>query len=317
MGIALPNAQTIALAVELLKKGELVAFPTETVYGLGADASNGEAVKKIFAAKGRPADHPVIVHVASLEALESWAKDVPLMAYKLTEAFWPGPLTLILKRSSDVLDAVTGGQETVGVRVPAHEVALQLLRAFGGGIAAPSANRFGRISPTTAQHVFSELGDLVKLILDGGEAQVGLESTIVDTTSASFRILRPGGVSLEAMSEVLGYTPEVVTNSTLRVSGSLESHYAPRTSTFLVSADELMVSDTCGVIALREKPRGFSSVWLHLPANAKDYGHQLYAALRQLDDLGLKRILIEDVPLTPDWLAVRDRLSRATFKNRG
>ncbi len=314
MGIVVPNAQTIAFAAELLKKGNLVAFPTETVYGLGADASNLEAVKKIFTAKGRPADHPVIVHVASTDALESWAVDIPVMAYKLAEAFWPGPLTLILKRSSRSLDVVTGGQQTVGVRVPGHKVALQLLEAFGGGVAAPSANRFGRISPTTAQHVSSELGDAIT-ILDGGDCQVGLESTIVDTTSASFRILRPGGIAHEEISDVLGYMPKALTSSKLRVSGSLESHYAPTTPTFLVSAIELpTLPDSCGVIALKEKPRGFRSVWLHLPDNARDYGHQLYAALRHLDEMGLKRIMIEDVPLTPDWLAVRDRLSRATFK---
>jgi L-threonylcarbamoyladenylate synthase len=315
MGIVLPSAQAIFEAVALLRKGELVAFPTETVYGLGADASNPEAVHKIFWAKGRPLEHPVIVHMASVDMLESWAKDIPSAAYELAEIFWPGPLTLILKRSGLVPDIVTGGQDTIGLRIPSHLVALQLLSAFGGGVAAPSANRFGHISPTTAQHVEAELGDKLRLILDGGDCQVGLESTIIDTTSACFRILRPGGVSRESISEVLGYIPEVVSKSSLRVSGSLESHYAPRTPTFLAVVDEVIAK--YGVISLREKPQGFDGVWLQLPSSALAYGQRLYSALRELDEMKLEKIVIEPVPQTPQWLAVRDRLTRAslTVKN--
>jgi L-threonylcarbamoyladenylate synthase len=316
MGIVSPSKKTIAVAAELLKKGELVAFPTETVYGLGADASNPEAVKKIFAAKGRPVDHPVIVHLARRDMLEAWAKDIPALAHSLAEAFWPGPMTLILKRSSHVPDAVTGSQDTVGLRVPAHSVALALLEAFGGGIAAPSANRFGRISPTSAQHVNDELGAEVKLILDGGDCQVGLESTIVDATSETFRILRPGRVNLEDLARILGYVPEVVTKPTMRVSGTLESHYAPRTPAYLVTLDTLeTLGVNYGVLSLKPQPKGFGGVWLTLPSDPKAYAYRLYAVLRELDDLGLESILIEHVPDTPEWLAVRDRLSRATIKS--
>jgi L-threonylcarbamoyladenylate synthase len=320
MGIVSPSKKTIAVAVELLKKGELVAFPTETVYGLGADASNPEAVKKIFAAKGRPVDHPVIVHLARRDMLETWAKDIPALAHSLAEAFWPGPMTLILKRSSHVPDVITGSQDTVGLRVPAHLVALALLEAFGGGIAAPSANRFGRISPTSAQHVNDELDAQVRLILDGGDCQVGLESTIVDVTSEKFRILRPGGVNLEDLADILGYVPEVVTKPTMRVSGTLESHYAPRTPAYLQTPDKLETPGVnsgvnSGVLSLKPQPKGFDGVWLTLPSDPKAYAYRLYAVLRELDDLGLESILIEHVPDTPEWLAVRDRLSRATIKS--
>ncbi len=310
MSIVLANTQTISRAAELLRQGELVAFPTETVYGLGADASSITAVQKIFTAKGRPASHPVIVHMAHINKLESWAKDIPYVAYKLAEAFWPGPLTLILKRSDNVPDLVTGSQETVGIRIPSHPVALQLLEAFGGGIAAPSANRFGRISPTTAQHVQSELGDLVKLILDGGACQVGLESTIIDTTLKQCRILRPGGIGVEEVAEILGYLPAVISKSSVRVSGALESHYAPRTPTFLIH-DFSNISKNSSVLAFSEKPVSFAGVWSPMPTNAKDYARKLYSSLRALDEMGLERILIEAVPDSPEWLAIHDRLKRA------
>jgi L-threonylcarbamoyladenylate synthase len=319
MSIVPATSQTIHHAAEMLRRGDLVAFPTETVYGLGADASNPEAVRKIFTVKGRPSNHPVIVHLASAEQFEEWARDIPEVAYQLAETFMPGALTLILKRSSLVPDLVTGGQDTVGLRVPNHPVALELLRAFGGGVAAPSANRFGRISPTTAQHVFEDLGHDVSLILEGGACSVGLESTIVDVTSERVRVLRPGGVGLSELARVLGYTPEVVTNDVatkakVRVSGSLESHYAPITATFLVTQQNLinLSNEPYGVIALQTQPAAFKGVWLHLPEEAERYGQRLYAALRELDTLGLERILIENVPEAPDWLAVRDRLQCAT-----
>ncbi len=310
--IAPVSPKTLELAISLLKAGELLGLPTETVYGLGADASNPEAVQKIFTAKGRPADHPLIVHIASKKALTNWAKDIPEAAYKLADAFWPGPLTLILKRSSLVPDIVTGGQDTVGLRVPSHPVALAVLEAFKGGIAAPSANRFGRISPTTARHVQEELGTNVQLILDGGACEVGLESTIVDLSTAKARVLRPGGISVEALSKVLGYEPELKTKTDIRASGTLDSHYAPQTPSLLVKEIPEGLSDA-GVIARRPSPdKGL--VWLELSNPATTYAQELYAALRQLDSLGLKQIYIEDVPDSADWLAVRDRLKRATFK---
>jgi L-threonylcarbamoyladenylate synthase len=303
-------------AVSLLKRGDLVAFPTETVYGLGADASNAKAVQKIFAVKGRPADHPVIVHLAHVAQFATWAIDIPKVAYQCAEAFLPGPLTLILKRSSRVPDIVTGGQDTVGLRIPNHPLALELLREFGGGIAAPSANRFGKISPTTAQHVLADLGEDVRLILDGGACDVGLESTIVDVTSERVRVLRPGGVGLEALSQCLGYVPEVLDKTKVRVSGSSESHYAPTTPAFLINSQDLATlteADASGVIALQPRPATFKGVWYQLPRDAKPYGQRLYATLRELDGMRLEKILLEQVPGTPAWLAVRDRLKRATL----
>jgi L-threonylcarbamoyladenylate synthase len=315
MPVVPATPETLQQAAELLRQGELVAFPTETVYGLGADASSETAVAKIFAAKGRPADHPVIVHVASADEFAKWAVDIPDVAYQLTDAFMPGPITLILKRSKLAPDIVTGGQDTVGLRVPNHPVALELLKSFGGGIAAPSANRFGRISPTTAQHVLEELGESVSMILDGGACQVGLESTIVDATSEQVKILRPGGVSLEALSKLLGYRPEVVNKSQVRVSGALESHYAPTTPAFLVQAKDLQAADEkTGVMSLELKPDFSKAVWLTLPNDPESYGQHLYATLRKLDGSGLTRIFIERVPETSEWLAVRDRLKRATSR---
>jgi L-threonylcarbamoyladenylate synthase len=220
----------VSRAADLLRAGELVAFPTETVYGLGADASNPRAVARIFAAKGRPADHPLIVHLPDAAHLPRWAVDIPDAAHKLAAALWPGPLTLILRRHPSVSDAITGGQNTVGLRVPNHPLALQLLREFDGGVAAPSANRFGHVSPTTAAHVREELGTSVALILDGGPCAVGIESTILDLSGTHARILRPGMLDADAIAGILG-APPIVGGSpdAPRVSGSLEAHYAPRT----------------------------------------------------------------------------------------
>lgn len=297
--------------------GGLVAFPTETVYGLGADARSPEAVGKIFAAKGRPADHPLIVHLPDASHLEGWTAHPPDLAYRLTETFWPGPLTLILKRAAGVSDAVTGGQETVGVRVPGHPTALALLEAFGGGVAAPSANRFGRISPTRAEHVRSELGDAVDLILDGGPCGVGLESTILDLSTGEPRVLRPGGTSIEALTAVLGFCPEVTESATVRVSGSLKSHYAPLTPVRLVETcelEEMAQNPATGVLARKPQPEDFVDEWITLPDEPEGYGRGLYAALRELDALGLEHILIERVSDTPEWLAVQDRLRRASAR---
>ncbi len=315
-----PTPQTVARAADLLKEGRLVAFPTETVYGIGADALNPETVAKIFAAKGRPADHPLIVHLPDAAHLAAWAADVPELAYRLADAFWPGPLTLVLKRSLQVPDAVTGGQDTVGVRVPNHRVALALLNAFGGGIAAPSANRFGRISPTRAEHVAAELGDSVDLVLDGGACEVGLESTILDLSAGRAKVLRPGGVPVERLTELLGYAPEVVGSSAVRVSGSLPSHYAPTTPSFLVSAQQIdnlarTEGERVGFLSQRLGPAWVKGPWRSLPAEPEAYGRGLYAALRALDAAHLTRLYVEAVPDEPEWLAVRDRLHRATVRD--
>ncbi|MDT3736676.1 MAG: L-threonylcarbamoyladenylate synthase [Denitratisoma sp.] len=316
----------IAQAVALLRAGELVAFPTETVYGLGADAGNAAAVAKIFAAKGRPADHPLIVHLPSAEHLPCWTREVPPEAEKLAAAFWPGPLTLILKRQPQVPDAVTGGQDTVGLRVPNHPLALELLAAFGGanggGLAAPSANRFGRISPTTAAHVREELGGRVPLVLDGGACAVGIESTILDLSRGVPVLLRPGAVGAADIARVLGRAPETAAPQAdaPRVSGSLEAHYAPRTPLQLVSSDGLLFAlrnalvagEKVAVLAPTAQAISHELVsWKQSPAEPAGFAHDLYASLRELDALGCVRILVQQPPAGEAWLAVNDRLRRA------
>ncbi len=301
-------------AAKILHAGGLVAFPTETVYGLGADARNPAALKKIFAVKGRPAEHPLIVHLPSAAGLPAWALDIPEMARALAATFWPGPLTLVLQRAPGVPDEVTGGQETVALRVPAHPLAQALLQAFGDGIAAPSANRFGRISPTTAAHVRAELGGRVDMILDGGPCQVGLESTIVDLSGGEPRLLRPGGVPLAALRAALGREVLPASAASPRVSGRLASHYAPRTQARLIDAYDAAAKwpSPLGVLARRPKPAGVRVArWLELPDDPEAYGQRLYASLRELDEAGLALILIERVPESEAWLAVRDRLQRA------
>ena len=318
-------------AVELLHAGELVAIPTETVYGLGADAANPAAVARIFAAKGRPADHPLIVHLAGHDAVEHWAEQVPDIAWELMESFWPGPLTLILKKQPWVPDAVTGGQDTIGLRVPGHPVALELLRRFaasreqsGGehaGIAAPSANRFGRISPTTAAHVAEELGEHVSLILDGGPCRVGIESTIVDCSREEAVVLRPGHISPLHLAAVLGQAPAIESAAGApRVSGSLAAHYAPQTPMHLIASDRLPDfldaqrhrGARCGVLSPNPPPPANKSHdWRQLPADPVGYAHDLYGALRAMDHAGLAMIVVEAPPAEPAWTAVADRLRRA------
>ncbi|WP_226459728.1 L-threonylcarbamoyladenylate synthase [Quatrionicoccus australiensis] len=314
-------------AVALLRAGELVALPTETVYGLGADAANPAAVAKIFAAKGRPADHPLIVHLSGHDAVDRWAEQVPAVAWELMETFWPGPLTLILKKQAWVPDAVTGGQDTVGLRVPGHPVALELLRRFAAatgehaGIAAPSANRFGRISPTTAEHVREELGDRIAMILDGGPCAVGIESTIVDCSRGEPVVLRPGHIAPGHLEAVLGRLPQIETASGApRVSGSLAAHYAPQTPMRLVAGERLLdfinaqrhKGDRCGVIAHSQPPQaGMPHAWQLLPADPVGYAHGLYAAMRDMDHAGVDLIAVEALPETPAWAAVADRLRRA------
>jgi L-threonylcarbamoyladenylate synthase len=316
----------IQTAVILLRAGELVAFPTETVYGLGADALNPVAVARIFAAKGRPSDHPLIVHLPAGAHLDDWARDIPEAARRLAQAFWPGPLTLILQRHPKVPDAVTGGQDTVGLRVPKHPLALQLLAAFGSGIAAPSANRYGRISPTTAQHVREELGGRVPLILDGGPCQVGIESTILDLSRGRPVLLRPGGIDPEALAGVLGERPEIAhqhkpeDEAAPRVSGSHAAHYAPRTPLELVPGECLAAAVAARAaqgarpaVLARRGPIEIAGefVWLEAPADPAGYAHDLYANLRSLDYAECDVILVEAPPAADAWLAVSDRLLRA------
>jgi L-threonylcarbamoyladenylate synthase len=316
-----PSPTAIALAVEHLRLGELVAFPTETVYGLGADASNPDAVRRIFAAKGRPADHPVIVHLHDASQLAQWARSVPGPARRLARAFWPGPLTLILPRASRVADVVTGGQDSVGLRVPSHPVARELLAAFGGGIAAPSANRFGRISPTTAQHVADDLGGAVSMIIDGGACAIGIESTIVAFSGEEPTLLRPGAIGILELTHVLGRTPRGPDAESPRASGTLASHYAPRTPANLVAPAilhaeiaQLDARDEAVAVLARTiaPPDGFGGAWFRAPLGAAAYAHDLYVALRELDATNADVILIESVPDDNAWLAVRDRLLRAT-----
>ncbi len=328
--------QAIQDAVDCLRRGELVAMPTETVYGLGADALEPQALARIFTAKGRPTDHPLIVHLPDADHLTQWAASVPREAIALARAFWPGPLTLILLRDPMVPDAVTGGQNTVGLRVPAHPVALALLKAFDSGIAAPSANRFGRISPTTAAHVQAELGERIELILDGGACDVGIESTILDLSGASPRILRPGAISAEHIAAVIGRMPASpatapadtgdttkAADATPRVSGSLAAHYAPVTPLRLVAAaamqDTIDQQQASGkrlaVFAQLQRnhnPNEHTGItWMNAPASAAAYAHELYAALRSLDASGADLILIESPPDTQAWTAIHDRLGRA------
>ena len=305
----------VAEAVRTLKAGGLVAFPTETVYGLGADASSPQAIARLYAVKRRPADHPVIVHFDSGERAFTWARDVPDAARALAKRYWPGPLTLVLKRSALAQDFITGGQDNVGVRVPAHPVAHELLAAFGGGIAAPSANRFGLVSPTTAGHVRADLGSDVDLVLEGGPSEVGIESTIVDLSGAKPVVLRPGKISTAEIEAALGQPVTARSASAPRHSGGLERHYAPRTPARLVPAYQLdreiaRLKDKVAVLAF-SRPDERVDYWLRMPRDPEAYARKLYAALRELDTAQCEAILIEAPPAAPEWAAVLDRLQRA------
>jgi L-threonylcarbamoyladenylate synthase len=324
-GIVSPTQDAVARAARSLRAGKLVAFPTETVYGLGADAGDADAVRRIFAVKRRPADHPLIVHLAGASHVPRWTRDVPPGAQALADAFWPGPLTLILPRAAHVSDSLTGGQDSVGLRVPSHPVAQALLAAFvalgGEGIAAPSANRFGHVSPTTAAHVKADLEDEVAMILDGGASDVGIESTIVAFVHGHPLLLRPGGVGIDELTRVLRVRPRTADADAPRASGTLASHYATRTQAFLVSADRLRTEiaqredrdERVAVLARTlDAPPAFDGPWVRASADVAPYAHDLYANLRKLDAAGADSILIEAVPDAPEWLAVRDRLTRAT-----
>lgn len=313
------GSEEVTSGAERVAAGELVAFPTETVYGLGADATNIAAVAKIFELKGRPADHPLIVHFADPASIGDWAVEIPAAARTLASRFWPGALTMILKRSARVPLEVTGGQDTVGLRCPSHPMAQALLREFArigsGAVAAPSANKFGHVSPTTAAHVRDEFGpDL--FILDGGTCSVGLESTIVDLSRGAPVLLRPGGISRGEIAMALGETLRERDIAAPRASGTLDAHYAPHTALALVGAAqlaaELRLPANVAVLALSDPPPTVRvTSWIRADANPVGYGHDLYASLRKLDASGAKRILVELPPATPEWEAVNDRLMRA------
>jgi len=302
-------------AAGVLINGGLVAFPTETVYGLGADASNAAAVARIYSVKGRPADHPLIVHIASMDALGDWAADVPAYAIALARDYWPGPMTLVVHRSALAGDFITGGQDTVGVRVPNHPVALGLLEAFakagGKGVAAPSANRFGNVSPTTAQAVSDELGEYLgvgDLILDGGACAVGVESTIIDCTSDVPQILRPGAITQEMIEQSTGlHLSALVTQSQIRVSGSLDTHYAPKATVLL---DQTPLAGQ-GCIAMADVVTAEGVVRLAAPHSHDEYARVLYSALRAADEQGLAVVVAVQPQGDGIAIAIRDRLIRA------
>jgi L-threonylcarbamoyladenylate synthase len=308
------TADALAGAAAQLQAGRLVAFPTETVYGLGADATNSDAVARIYQVKGRPADHPLIVHLADAQDIAEWAKEIPDYAIDLARSFWPGPMTLILKRSELAKDFITGGQETVGLRVPDHTLALAFLNEFkkigGKGVAAPSANRFGHVSPTTSQAVVEELNEYLDsedLILDGGPSQVGVESTIIDCTANAPRILRPGAITVEMIEAVTGVNV-VNRDDVIRVSGSLEHHYAP--SAIVVLDGYPRPGD--GLIALSTTPTPEGVIRLASPINNEDFARQLYGALREADAQGIDQVVVIQPEGEGIAIAIRDRLKRAS-----
>jgi L-threonylcarbamoyladenylate synthase len=309
----------IEKAVETLREGGLVVFPTETVYGLGANASNPAAVRKIFEVKGRPPDHPVIVHLDHQRYLHRWVSSMPAAAERLAAMFWPGPLTLILPKGENVNDIVTGGQSSIGVRIPSHPMAQQLLTAFGGGIAAPSANRYGRLSATKPEHVRDELGDAVHVILDGGDATIGLESTIVSCLDNEVRLLRPGFITRTQIQQVAGEL--TVGGEAPRVPGDRAQHYAPSTPLEIVPWDDLEAR--AGEILAREEKVAVLAMrpplntkrymtWINAGKKPDAYAHNLYNNLRTLDRAQCVRILVQELPQDERWAAILDRLQRAS-----
>ncbi len=307
-------------AVQSLRDGELVAFPTETVYGLGAHAGHPAALRRVFDLKGRPLSHPLIVHIDNARFLGRWAREIPPAAERLAASFWPGPLTLVLPRAYNVHPLVTGGQDTIAVRIPSHPMAQQLLTAFGGGIAAPSANRYGRLSPTRAEHVREEFGDAVRVLLDGGDSKIGLESTIVACLNGGVRLLRPGAISVSQLRSVVGEVLTGTSPDAPRVPGSHAAHYAPSTPLTIASGEEIEQlaaelsadGDRVAVLARRPPLRAHQFVtWINAGARPESYAHDLYAHLRALDRSACSRILVQAVPGEERWDAVRDRLARA------
>jgi len=312
------TADAISNAAEALKDGHLVAFPTETVYGLGADATNEKAVARIYSVKGRPVGHPLIVHISSINKLDKWATDIPDYAIKLAREFWPGPMTLILPRTDLAKDYITGGQNNVGLRVPAQPVALSLLKKYeelgGLGVAAPSANRFGAVSPTTADAVSEELGDYLDstdLVLDGGQSLVGIESTIIDCTGLAPRVLRPGAITEEMIEQALNKKPEnLQAKSDIKAPGLLDSHYAPKAK---ISMDSLAGPGE-GFLALAKFQTPEGAIRLASPISLEEYARDLYSALRSADHQGLAKIAVL-VPEGPGLAAaIRDRLTKASTR---
>jgi len=331
------SSEQIIAAARALEQGALAGFPTETVYGLGADAENVDAVANIYKTKGRPSNHPVIVHIAPEADIAYWVKDVPAAAQALINAFWPGPLTLILKRATQIPDAVSGGQDSIGIRCPSHPVAQALLRVFKngkGGIAAPSANKFGHVSPTTAAHVLEEFpaevaNGMIAAVLDGGQSEVGIESTIVDMSRLATHgpvLLRPGHITLAQLEQVLGVPVGMPDQAAPRASGTLEAHYAPSTPVALVAVDaldetitQLLTAGKRVAVMAYEAHRETSGLqaWRQLNNDPVSYAHDLYADLRELDHVNADIILVEALPNTREWQGVSDRLRRAAFDSQG
>jgi L-threonylcarbamoyladenylate synthase len=323
-----PDEKAITEAAEALRNGLLVAFPTETVYGLGAAASRPEAISRLYAAKGRPANHPVIIHLAEREQLAEWASSVPEGAWRLAERLMPGPLTLILPASSRVPRSITGGQETVGLRIPNHPVAHRLLKAFGDGVAAPSANKFGRVSPTTAQDVATDFVDELEIVLDGGPCEVGIESTIVEFgAEGTARILRPGMIHAIQIAEIVGGRVDTAFGGAVkagdtRVPGALRSHYAPNTPVLLLPTAVLraeiarLVNDRKRVAVLAFAHQAESSICVVAKSTPAEYAQQLYANLRKLDGEKADLIVVEAVPETEEWAGIADRLRRASAEHQ-
>jgi L-threonylcarbamoyladenylate synthase len=312
-------AVNLVKAAKLLKSGECVGIPTETVYGLAADANNSKAIKKIFTLKGRPINHPLILHISNQKQLLDWVEYIPEVAHKLIKAFWPGPMTLIFllkkelknnKIKKESLKLITGGQNTIGM--PSHVVTRKLLKLLGGPVVAPSANKFGHVSPTSAEHVESEFGNKLKLILDGGKSSFGIESSIIDITQDLPRLLRPGSLSIAKIKKLSGIT--VVSGKSKkspRVSGSLKSHYAPKTKVILFAKKpEIKNTKNIAIMGIKMKPIK-NTAFVKMPSTASGYAQKLYAILRELDLWNLNTIYIELPPNKPEWLAVRDRLMRA------
>jgi len=302
-----------------LRAGDLVVFPTETVYGLGGNAANPAAVRKIFEVKGRPADHPVIVHLDDPKYLHRWVSDVPPVAEQLSAMFWPGPLTLILPKADHVNDIVTGGQDSIGIRIPSHPMAQQLLNAFGGGIAAPSANRYGRLSPTKPEHVREEFGGTLPIVLDGGDSPIGLESTIVSCLNNEARLLRPGFITRSEIERVIGKL--VIGGQAPRTPGDRAQHYAPSTPLEIVPWEELearageMVARQEKVAVLAMRPPLLTKrfmTWINAGKKPETYAHNLYNHLRTLDRAGCAKILVQALPEGERWAAILDRLQRAS-----
>ncbi len=300
-------------AVAALRAGALCVIPTETVYGLAADARNAAAVQRIFSTKGRPADHPLIVHLAGVDDIDAWAIDIPHYARLLAAAYWPGPLTLILRKDASVLDIVTGGQDSVGLRVPAHDLTREVIARLGSGIAAPSANRFGKVSPTTAKHVIDDIGELLQptdAVLDGGPCSIGVESTIVDCTGPQPRLLRTGAITIAMIEETTGLDV-LAADGTVRASGTLASHYAPAAKVHVAEASVIPDIPGAGLIALREIPTPVGMTRLLAAADDGEFARGLYAALRSADTNALTDV-VAVLPSTAGLgSAIRDRLARA------